>query len=194
MLQVRWMAGLMGLIASGAALAHTGTHAGGGWAAGFAHPFMGLDHLLAMVAVGAWAVQLGGRYVVLLPAVFMATMAAGAAGAASGMTLPHVEGVIALSVLMLGMLVALAVKTNWHWPVSTVALFALFHGHAHGLEMPAFAAPLVYLAGFAAATALLHAAGAAAVVALKARPHVVRAGGAAIGMAGTGLLLAAAFA
>lgn len=191
MLQGRFIAGLVGLIASGAALAHTGAHPAGGWAAGFAHPFMGLDHLLAMVAVGVWAAQLGGHYRLLLPAVFVAVMMAGAAGAASGLSLPQVEGMIAVSVLALGMLVALAVKTQWHWPVSLVALFALFHGQAHGAEMPGLVAPWIYFAGFLLATALLHALGVLTATVLKSHPHLLRAGGAAMSVAGTGLLLAA---
>lgn len=191
MRHLRFVVGLLALLASGAALAHAGVHAGGGLAAGFAHPFMGLDHLLAMVAVGVWAVQLAGSYRLLLPAVFLATMAAGAAAAAHGITLPQVESMLAVSVLVLGMLAALAVKTQWHWPVSLVALFAMFHGHAHGTEMPAMATPWLYFAGFLAATACLLALGMAAATALKTRPQVLRAGGAAIGVAGTGLLLMA---
>ena len=113
--------GLFGLIASGAALAHIGAHPEGGLAAGLAHPFMGLDHLLAMVAVGAWAVQLGGRYLLILPATFIAAMTAGAAAGSLGITLPLVESLLALSVLALGMLVAFAAKTQWHWPVSLIA-------------------------------------------------------------------------
>jgi urease accessory protein len=191
MLQVRFLAGLVGMITSGAALAHTGAHAGGGWVAGFAHPFMGVDHVLAMVALGVWANQLSGHYRLLLPAVFVAAMAAGAAAAAQGIVLPQVESMLALSVLVLGILAALAVKTQWHWPVSLVALFAMFHGHAHIAEMPVLATPWLYFAGLLAAAACLLALGAAAATALQARPHILRAGGAAIGIAGTGLLFAA---
>jgi urease accessory protein len=191
MLQVRFLAGLLGLITSGAAWAHTGAHAGSGWVAGFAHPFMGLDHVLAMVALGVWANQLSGHYRLLLPAVFVAAMAAGAAAAAQGIALPQAESMLALSVLVLGILAALAVKTQWHWPVSLVALFAVFHGHAHTAEMPALTTPWLYFAGLLAAAACLLALGAAAATALQARPHILRAGGAAIGIAGTGLLLAA---
>jgi len=188
---VRLFFSFLGLIASGAVSAHVGVHPDGGFATGIAHPFIGLDHLLAMVAVGMWAAQRGGRHLLLLPATFVATMAAGAVAGAYGLPLPQVEGMVALSVLVLGLLVALALNTRWVWPVSLVALFALFHGHAHGTEMPEFSAPWLYFAGFTIATAALHAIGVAAGVALKTRPGILRAGGAAIGLAGSWLLFAA---
>ena len=187
--EVRWFFGLLGLIASSAASAHIGAHPEGGLATGLAHPFMGLDHLLAMVAVGIWAAQCGGRYLLLLPATFVATMTAGAVAGTFGLPLPQVEGIVALSVLVLGLLVALALNTQWVWPVALVALFALFHGHAHGTEMPEFSAPWLYFAGFTIATASLHAFGVAAGAALKTRPGILRAGGAAIGLVGSWLLL-----
>jgi len=188
---VRLFFSFLGLIASGAVSAHVGVHPDGGFATGIAHPFIGLDHLLAMVAVGMWAAQRGGRHLLLLPATFVATMAAGAVAGTYGLPLPQVEGMVALSVLVLGLLVALALNTRWVWPVSLVALFALFHGHAHGTEMPEFSAPWLYFAGFTIATAALHAIGVAAGVALKTRPGILRAGGAAIGLAGSWLLFAA---
>jgi urease accessory protein len=187
---VRLLIALSALLGSGAAYAHVGVHPDGGLATGLAHPFLGLDHLLAMVAVGVWAAQLGGRNRVTLPAAFVVAMAAGAAAGAGGVALPQVESVVALSVLVLGLLVALAAGPSRHWPVALVALFALFHGHAHGGEMPAFSSPGLYFAGFLTATAALHATGVAAGVALKAHPGFLRAGGAAIGLAGIGLLLA----
>ena len=182
---------LAGLVASGTAMSHTGIRAASGFSAGWAHPLMGLDHLLAMVAVGVWAVQLGGRFLLILPAIFVAAMAAGAAGGIYGIALPQVESMMALSVLALGMLVALAVKTRWHWPVSLIALFAMFHGHAHGTEMPEFSTPWLYFAGFMIATASLHALGVAAGAALKSHPGFLRTGGVAVGVAGSWLLLAA---
>ena len=187
---IRWLFGSVGLIASGAALAHTGSHGGAGLAAGLAHPFVGLDHLLAMVAVGVWAVQSGGRNRLVLPATFVAAMAGGALAGAYGIAVPHVESVIALSVLVTGMLVAFAANTKSHWPVALVALVALFHGHAHGAEMPAFSSPWLYFAGFLAATAMLHAIGVGAGTALKARPAFLRTGGVAAGFAGAWLLVA----
>jgi len=187
--KVRWIAGLFGLAASGAAMAHVGDHSTGGFASGLAHPFMGLDHLLAMVAVGVWAVQLGGRNLLVLPATFVAVMAGGALAGTYGVALPQVEGMIALSVLVTGMLVALAANAKWQWPVALVALFALFHGHAHGAEMPDFSSPWLYFAGFLAATAILHALGAGVAAALKARPGILRAGGVAVSLAGSWLLV-----
>lgn len=189
--EIRWTGGLFGLVASGAAMAHVGDHSASGLAAGWAHPFMGLDHLLAMVAVGVLAVQFGGRYLGILPATFVATMAAGAAAAAYGIALPQVEGMIATSVLGLGLLVAISAGAKPLWPVALVALFALFHGHAHGAEMPALASPWFYFAGFLAATALLHAAGIGAGAALKARPAILRTGGVAVGFAGAWLMVSA---
>jgi len=191
---IRWVTGLAGLAICGAALAHTGDHGSTGMApglaSGLAHPFMGLDHLLAMVAVGVLAVQLGGRLLWALPATFVAAMAAGALAGTYGIALPQVEGMIALSVLVLGLLVAIAAGARWQWPVTLVALFALFHGHAHGAEMPALGSPALYFAGFLAATAVLHAIGVGFGAALKTRPALLRTGGVAIGLAGSWLLVA----
>jgi urease accessory protein len=146
-------------------------------------------------------VQLGGRRVLALPAAFVTFMAAGAALGAAGLPLPQVEGVIALSVLALGCAVGMsgkmgsdsnfdpARKQKWSLtPVFLVAAFALFHGHAHGTEMGDFSAPWQYFAGFLLATAALHASGVTAGILLKSRPAILRAGGAAIGLAG-GLLV-----
>ncbi len=187
--KIGWISGLLGLAASGTAMAHVGNHSAGGLAAGLAHPFMGLDHLLAMVAVGVWAAQLGGRCRLLLPATFVTVMAGGALTGVYGLALPQVESVIALSVLVLGALVAMTVKAQWQWPVALVALFALFHGHAHGVEMPEFSAPWLYFAGFLIATAILYAIGVTAATALKERAAMLRLGGAAIGLAGSWLLV-----
>jgi urease accessory protein len=180
---------LLGMIAGGVAHAHTGVHAGGGFASGLAHPFLGLDHLLAMVAVGIWAVQLGGRSLLGLPAAFVIFMAVGAALGAAGLPLPHVEGVVALSVLALGCVVGLSARLAWRWAIPLVAGFALFHGHAHGAEMPAFATPWQYFVGFALATAILHLLGVLSACVLKERPAIIQAGGTAIALAGTWLLL-----
>jgi urease accessory protein len=142
-----------------AALAHTfGAH-GAGFAQGLAHPFTGLDHLLAMTAVGAWAAQQGGRAIWAVPASFVIAMMAGALAAVAGVQLPHVEAMVAASVLVLGLLVTFQSR----WPLAAgmgmVSLFAFFHGHAHGAEMPEAASPLLYGAGFVIATAILHIAG-----------------------------------
>jgi len=181
--------GLLAAAVSASAWAHVGVHADGGLSTGFAHPFFGLDHLLAMVAVGIWAVQIGGRSLVALPAAFVTFMAVGAALGAAGVVLPQVEGMVALSVLASGCAVGSSVRLAWYWAVALVAAFALFHGHAHGTEMPEFSLPWQYFAGFALATVALHALGVAAGVGLKSRPAILRAGGAAIGLAGGWLVV-----
>lgn len=194
------IAGLLAATASASVWAHVGVHADGGFSTGLAHPFLGLDHLLAMVAVGIWAVQIGGRSLLILPATFVTFMAVGAALGTTGVVLPQVEGVVALSVLALGCAVGLSGKMGsdpifvpgrQKWgltPIFLVAAFALFHGHAHGAEMPDFSSPWQYFAGFAIATAALHAFGVAAGVMLKSHPAILRAGGAAIGLAGGWLI------
>jgi len=186
---VRFIAALAGFLASSAAMAHTGVHADHGFLAGISHPFVGLDHLLAMVAVGVWAVQLGRRYLLIVPAAFVATMAVGAAIGAYGAALPQVESMVAFSVLVLGLLVALALQAAWYWAVLLVAAFAVFHGHAHGAEMPEFSQPWRYFTGFLMATAALHALGVSAGALLKRHPAVLRLSGAAIGLTGAWLVL-----
>jgi urease accessory protein len=181
--------GLLAAAASASAWAHVGVHANGGFSTGFVHPFFGLDHLLAMVAVGIWAVQIGGRSLLALPVTFVTSMAVGAALGAAGVPLVQVEGVVALSVLALGCAVGSSVRLAWYWAVPLVAAFALFHGHAHGAEMPDLSSPWQYFAGFAIATAALHALGVAAGVLLKSRPGILRAAGTAIGLAGGWLVI-----
>jgi urease accessory protein len=123
---------------------------------GFLHPLGGLDHILAMVAVGLFAAHLGGRALWLVPASFVATMAlAGLAGMA-GLEVPHTEIGIALSVLVLGAAVAARLTMPVAAAMGLVAFFAIFHGYAHGVEMPETASGLAYGAGFLGATALLH--------------------------------------
>lgn len=181
--------GFLAAAASASAWAHVGVHADGGLSTGLAHPFLGLDHLLAMVAVGIWAVQIGGRCLLGLPAAFVTFMAAGAALGAAGVPLPQVEGMVALSVLALGCVVGLSARLAWYWAIPLVAAFALFHGHAHGTVMPDFAAPWQYFVGLAIATASLHALGVVAASALKKHPAVIQAGGVVIGLAGSLLVI-----
>ncbi len=174
--------------------AHTGTGLAGGFLAGFAHPLSGADHLLAMVSVGLWGAFLGRPLVHLLPVVFPAMMVGGAMLGMYGAVLPSVEGGIALSVLVLGLCIAFAWKAPAWLAVSVVAFFALFHGYAHGHELPAAADPLGYSTGFVLATGLLHVAGIALGL-LHARPLGVlatRGLGVAIGMAGLYFLAGAA--
>lgn len=177
------------LLASGAALAHPGGHAESSFAVGLAHPFSGLDHLLAMLAVGLWATQLGGRNLLVIPASFVTSMALGALIGISGFQLPYMETGVSLSVLVLGLLIAFAVQGSRPMGVALVGMFALFHGYAHGIELPASSAGA--FPGFLLATAMLHGFGVTAGWLLQKRGAIVRTGGAAIGLAGAWLLLAA---
>ena len=163
----------------------------GGLAAGFAHPFAGLDHVVAMVAVGLWGAFLGPPAVWLLPVVFPVVMALGGVLGAAGVGLPAVEVGIALSAIVLGLMVAGAQRPPLWVAASLVAAFAIFHGHAHGTELPASANALAYSTGFVVATGLLHLAGIALSL-LKRWPtgeYLVRAGGAAISVAGLVFLM-----
>lgn len=150
------------------ALAHLDPAAHGSFAAGFTHPMFGLDHILAMVAVGLWAVVLGGRALWALPVAFVGAMTLGFALSLAGLGLPLVEPMILASVLALGGLTALALPLALPVAAAIVAGLALFHGFAHGSEMAA-ATALTYLTGFVAATVLLHGAG-VALGAVLARP------------------------
>lgn len=128
------------LLLSAGAQAHTFGASGGGLVEGFVHPFGGPDHLLAMLAVGLWAAQLGGRARRAVPAAFVAMMAAGGVLALGGVALPGVEQGVAVSVLVLGLLIAAATRVPVPFGMLLVGVFALFHGHAHGGEMPGQAA------------------------------------------------------
>ena len=185
---------VMLLLVPTAASAHTGAGPTHGLLHGLTHPLFGMDHLLAMVAVGLWAAQRGGRAVWALPAAFVATMVVGGVLGAAGVGLPGVEAGILLSVLVLGALVAAAARLPIPTSVAAVALFALFHGHAHGAEMPHSTSGLFYGIGFVVATALLHATGIAVVVALQGarierHPALVRLAGVSISVAGAALWL-----
>ena len=144
---------------SGAAQAHTGVGDTNGFAHGFAHPMSGIDHILAMVAVGLLAAHLGGRALWLVPLSFVSMMAVGGALGIAGATLPYAEVGIGLSVVAFGALVALRTALPVAAAMAMVGFFALFHGHAHGAEMPQTASGLHYGLGFVTATAVLHAVG-----------------------------------
>jgi urease accessory protein len=174
------------------AQAHTGVGATDGLASGFGHPLGGLDHVLAMLGVGLWAAQQGGRRTWLLPLGFMAVMIGGAALGAAGVALPFAERGIALSVLVLGALIAGCVRLPALAGALLVGAFAIVHGHAHGAEMPTTVGALRYASGFLASTALLHAAGIGLGLALQrgtAGPRLTRALGAATAVAGLLLLV-----
>ena len=178
--------------AASPAEAHTFGADGAGFAAGFGHPLLGLDHVLAMVAVGAWAAQLGGRATWQIPAAFVYALVLGAALALAGLPLPVVEPGILASVLAFGLLIAFAVRLPAPVGMALAAMFALCHGHAHGAEMPLAADPLLYGAGFILATVALHAAGVALGWAARLlSPALTRAAGAAVAAAGLWTLLAA---
>ncbi|MFZ6658054.1 HupE/UreJ family protein [Undibacterium sp. TJN19] len=156
------------------AFAHVSAmHSVHGFEAGFAHPFMGLDHLLAMLAVGIWAAQQRGISLWLLPAVFPMAMAAGAMMGINGMPLPFVEPGIAVSVLVLGLLIASTAKLPMFMSIGLVSIFAIAHGYAHGIEMGARDAAIEFGAGFILATLLLHATG--LIAALSANRHLNKA-------------------
>jgi urease accessory protein len=146
---------LAALVAPVPALAHTGADHLHGFAAGLLHPVGGLDHVLAMVAVGLWAGLLGGRAAWALPAGFLGAMVAGFGLGAIGLGLPMVEAGILASVIVLGALVAASARLSMVVAVPLVALFGLLHGHAHGTELAGQGA-VAYAAGFLAATAALH--------------------------------------
>ncbi|HET6972108.1 MAG TPA: HupE/UreJ family protein [Phenylobacterium sp.] len=152
-------AGIAALALAGPASAHVGTGLAGGFGAGFVHPLSGADHLLAMVSVGLWGAILGRPLVYVLPVAFPAMMVAGAILGMFGAPLPPVELGVALSALVLGGCVALAVRAPVWLATAMAAAFAVFHGYAHGRELPSAADPVGYSAGFVLATGLLHLAG-----------------------------------
>lgn len=174
-----------------AAYAHTPGAAGAGFAEGFAHPLFGLDHVMAMVAVGLWAAQLGSRALWLVPLSFIAMMAAGAAVGLAGFCLPAVEFGILGSLLVLGALVAMSARLPVGFGALLVGFFASFHGFAHGIEIPEAASAVQYAIGFVFATALLHGIGGGFGLYLKrgAMVWIVRAGGAGVTAAGLILLV-----
>ena len=178
---------LTAVLAPGLASAHEAVGVAGGLASGFMHPILGLDHLVAMVAVGLWGAQLGRPLIFALPVAFPMMMALGALAGIAGLPLPDVELGIALSALALGLAVALAYRAPVWLAVGIVGIFAIFHGYAHGTELPAAADPLAYGIGFVIATGLLHLAGILIGQLNERRPlgaGLVRAGGGIIACMG----------
>ncbi len=139
-----------------AALAHTGHGLAHSFLSGFQHPFGGADHLLAMFAVGLLAVQLGGRALWQVPAAFVGTMILGSLAGLNGMPLPGTEYAIGISIVAIALPVALAFGMPVILAMAYVALFAFFHGHAHGAELPAGDNAAQYILGFSLATAVIH--------------------------------------
>lgn len=195
----RTMAGLIAAALTAApsvALAHTGAGETGGFMHGLAHPVGGLDHVLAMLMVGVLAFQLGGRALWLVPTTFVAVMALGGGLGMAGITVPLFELGIALSVVVLGATVALGARAPLAIAAGLAGFFAIFHGYAHGAEMPAAAGGLAYGAGFMLGTALLHVAGLGLGAALgrlgaRAAPLAVQASGGVAALAGVGILTGA---
>lgn len=144
---------LLGLLPT---LAHAHPGHGADFVSGVAHPMMGLDHVLAMIAVGVWAAQLGGRARWAMPIAFVGTMIFGGMLALAGLSVPFVEPVILASVMVVGLLIATAVRLPLVAAMSLAGVFALFHGAAHGSEMPVTASSIVHIGGFALATVALH--------------------------------------
>ncbi|ASP36287.1 HupE/UreJ family protein [Labrenzia sp. VG12] len=145
-------------LATSPALAHLDPAEHGSFAAGFTHPLFGTDHVLAMIAVGLWAALQGGRAVWALPTAFVGAMVVGFGLSLAGVPLPYVEPLILTSVVVLGTVVALALRLPLGLSAGLVALFGVCHGHAHGGEI-GLAGEFGYAGGFVLATALLHAAG-----------------------------------
>lgn len=175
------------LLCAGLAVAHPGhEHAhGGGFAAGLTHPLLGLDHLLAMLAVGLWSLRQSRAFSLAAPLLAAGGMLLGAGLAWAGFVLPGVGFGIAMSVLLAGVLIAALVKVPALAGAGVVVTFMLFHGHAHGSEMPQGASMLAYLAGFTLATLVITYAGRTAGALLMARENrILRALGVAIAAVG----------
>ena len=188
------LAAATAILTPGVAFAHTGVGDTSGFIHGFGHPISGLDHILAMVMVGVFAWQLGGRALWLVPMTFLVIMSVGGALGIAGNGVPFVEIGIALSVVVLGAIVAFNVRAPTAAAMGLVGLFAIFHGHVHGAEIPEDAAGFAYATGFMIATALLHLAGITAGFLIgRAGEHygsvLVRMAGGFASVAGLGLLI-----
>jgi urease accessory protein len=179
-----------GIVIPGIAMAHTGEGIAGGFLSGFVHPVVGWDHVVAMVAVGLWGAFLGAPAIWLLPIIFPLVMAFGAALGVLGVPLLAVETGIAGSAVVLGLLILMAARLPLSLAGLIVGVFAIFHGYAHGTELPAAANPFAYGVGFVIATGLLHLVG--IVFGLLARwpagVFAVRAGGGLISLVGLAFL------
>ena len=173
------------------AFAHTGTGAAFGFLSGFLHPITGPDHLVAMVAVGLWGAQLGNPAIWVLPITFPLVMALGGVVGVSGFELPLAEEVVGFSGIALGLVVAARAKPPLWVAAVLVGLFAVFHGYAHGKELPEAADPIGYGVGFVTATGLLHLTGIliGTLIRWPSGEKLVRVCGAAIGCVGAFFLL-----
>ncbi len=177
------------MLSASPAFAHVGVGSTSSFAAGVAHPFSGLDHMTVMVAVGLWAALKGGRALWVWPAVFVGVILIGGALGMAHVELPFVEPGILASVVVLGLMVALAVDLPVWAGATIVAVFALLHGHAHGTEVAENIGGIEYMAGFAPATATLHGIGIAfaqMMTSAQLRP-LIRVAGVACVLIGAGL-------
>ncbi len=176
-------------VTSHTAQAHVGIGQTSGFVYGLGHPISGIDHILAMVMVGAFAAQIGGRAMWLVPATFVTVMVLGGSVGTASIGLPFVELGIGLSVLVLGAVVALGLRIAVTLAMALVGFFAMFHGYSHGAEMPATGSGLGYGVGFVLATAALHALGLGFGLVLSRGAsgrgaHLVQATGSAVALAG----------
>lgn len=181
-----------GLILPSLAHAHPGADHTHGFATGFTHPLGGLDHLCAMIAVGLWAAQMGGRALWAVPLTFVSVMVLGGMLGMSQVQIPFIETGIVASVLILGVLIAAAARLPLAASMVIVGLFAVCHGFAHGAEMPTSASGVLYALGFVIATTLLHSVGIAIGIGIQkiSQPVLVRFAGAAIVVCGITIWLA----
>ena len=181
------------LLSSATVAAHAPTNIpGAGFESGFVHPVLGLDHLVAMFAVGLWGAVIGGASIWVLPAVFPVVMAVGAAAGIAGLDLPYAEIIIAVSAVIMGLAIAARWSAGTVVGAMIVGAFAIAHGFAHGAEMPQTANPLAYSLGFIVATGLIHVAGIAfgLLVTKPLNGSLARATGAVISALGVYFLVA----
>lgn len=167
-------------------------HSGGGFISGFNHPVLGFDHLLAMICVGLLSTRLGGRAIWTVPAIFVLFMLFGGIIGLLSIPIPFVEFGIAASVLLLGLALAIDKKLPQWLVMAFVAIFAIFHGHAHGVEMPQLAKPALYVLGFICGTSAIHIVGVILGIAMQQKDpknRMVRSSGSAIALVGGYLLL-----
>ena len=182
------------VLGAGPVLAHGSAAHYGGFASGFLHPVLGWDHVVAMVAVGLLGAFLGGTAIWMLPVIFPLVMALGAALGVTGLPLPGVEQGIAASAIVLGAMIAVAARPPLWLAGAVVGVFAVFHGHAHGTDLPGMVSPFAYAVGFVLATGLLHLGGIALGLLTRwpAGTAAIRAGGAAISALGVAFLVGVA--
>jgi urease accessory protein len=175
-------------LAPSLAFGHVSVGDTSGIAHGFMHPMGGVDHILAMGAVGLFAARLGGRALWLVPLSFVAMMASGGALGMAGVALPYVEIGIGLSIVVLGIAVAIRVNPRVVIAMALVGFFAVFHGHAHGAEMPETTSGFAYAAGFILATAMLHAIGVGLGILMGTERRITQIAGSAMALAGVTIL------